>query len=117
MKVLMALAAALLAAPGVGRADDAANATYLCAIINATGLTNTHCEMSTASSSVTSTIDMSAPEANKLCEKLVDLMAQRGRPFARHWVLNIRSPYSDKSRIAFCDLPTKAASGPKSHPH
>lgn len=117
MKVLMVLAAALLAAPGVGRADDAATAAYLCAIINATGLTNTQCDMSTASSSVTSTIEISAAEADKLCEKLVELMAQRGRPFSKHWVLNIRSPYNGKNRIAFCDLPTKAASGPKAPSH
>ncbi len=111
MKFLVALATALLTIPGPALADDVANASYLCAIINATGLTNTQCELSAATSSVTSTIEISVPEANKLCGKLVDLMVQRGRPFSRHWVLNIRSPYSDKNSIAFCNLPTNAAPG------
>lgn len=45
MKFLVALAIALLALPGAALADDVANASYLCAIIDATGLTtrNAHC--------------------------------------------------------------------------
>lgn len=109
MRVLIACAAALLAKPGIARADDVANATYLCAIINATGLTNTQCEMSAATSSVNSTMEITVPVATRLCGKLVDLMAHEGRPFSTAWVLNFRSPYSDKNRIAFCVLPTKAA--------
>jgi len=117
VRVLIACAAALLAKPGIASADDVANATYLCAIIDATGLTNSQCEMSAATSSVTSTMEITVPEANKLCRKLVDLMAHEGRPFSTGWVLNFRSPYSDKNRIAFCVLPTKAAPQRRSTSH
>lgn len=117
LRVLITCAAALLANPGIACADDVANATYLCAIINATGLTNTQCEMSAATLSVTSTMEISVPEANKLCGKLVDLMARGGRPFSTRWVLNFRSPYSDKNRIAFCVLPTRAAPQRRSNSH
>lgn len=118
MKVLFMLAAALPIMPGMARADDVANAKYLCAIIDATGLTNTQCELSADTSSVTSTIEIAIAEANKLCGKLVDLMAQKGRPFTGRWVLNFRSPYSDKNRIASCLLPTKTAAkqAPNSQP-
>ena len=115
--VWIALASVLLAKPGMAWADDTANARYLCAIINATGLTNTQCEMSASASSVTSTMEIGVPEANKLCGRLVDLMAQGGRPFSRRWVLNFRSPYSDKNRIASCILPTKAAPKRSSSSH
>ena len=114
MKIWIALAAALLAKPGIACADDVANAEYLCAIINATGLTNTQCEMSAATSSVTSTMEISVSEANKLCGKLVDLMAQGDHPFSTRWVLNFRS---DKNRIAFCVLPTRAAPKRSSSSH
>lgn len=104
MKFLVATTALIVSA-AVAKADDVTSANYLCALLDSTGMTSAECELSPWNSAVTTSIDMESGEARKLCAKLSGYMREKGYTFERDWQLQIRSPYSGESSIAFCPLP------------
>lgn len=99
------MAAALTLAPLPGRADTVSNAYALCRVIDGTGLASSPCSVSGWQQAVTATIDMHAGEARKLCPRLVGMMREKNLRFDTGWKLEIKSPYSGSSTIAFCSLP------------
>lgn len=109
MRVGVAAAAAWVVWASTAQADsvdDTVKHAYaLCQVFDSTGLTSSPCEVSGWNSTVTAVVDMTASEARKLCPQVADLMRQRGATFNRGWKLQIRSPYSGESSIAFCNLP------------
>ena len=102
MKYLIAALtfAFISSAAGASPAEDAFK---LCNLIDGTGLTSSPCEVSGWGSSVTASIDMSASEARDLCTKMSGFTAEQGWELSG-WTLNIKSPYSGDSNIAYCTL-------------
>lgn len=103
MKALI-VAAALTLAPLPGRADAVSNAYALCRVIDGTGFSSAPCSVSGRQQAVTATVDMHAAEARKLCPRLAGLTREKSLRFDAGWKLEIKSPYSGSSTIAFCNL-------------
>lgn len=78
-------------------------ARLICRALDRTGLTSAPCTYSGWNSTITMTIDMAASEARNLCQQLVAYSRQQ-RLNLPGWRLEIRSPYSANSSIAFCML-------------
>lgn len=103
MRALIMAAMFLAAAPASAGTISSANA--LCRIIDGTGFSSAPCSVSGWHQTVTATVDMHAAEARKLCPRLAGLMREKRLSFDAGWKLEIRSPYSGSSTIAFCALP------------
>lgn len=99
------VAAALTLASLPGRADTVSNAYALCRVIDGTGFSSAPCSVSGWQQAVTATVDMHAAEARKLCPRLAGMMREKNMRFEAGWKLEIKSPYSGSSTIAFCNLP------------
>ncbi len=100
----LAVVASLIATPVM--ADAVENAYRLCQVIDGTGLGSSPCEVSGWDGSVTATMDMASGEARKTCVGMVSMLAQKNIRFpGRQWTLQIKSPYSGKNSIAYCNLP------------
>lgn len=103
MKFYVSVATAfMLASPAVSQ-DAVSHAYNLCALLDGTGMTSEKCSVSGRNSSVTTTIDMSASEARKLCSQISEHVSREGWNLDG-WTLNIKSPYSGENNIAFCRL-------------
>lgn len=75
-----------------------------CAMLDATGLTASPCEVGVGQ--VIATIDMTGAEAREACPQMAAILGAKGLTFDPGWTLAIRSPYSGGNSIAFCNLPT-----------
>ena len=102
-RIIVTAAAVCFCAPAA--ADRVESAYYLCALMDAIGLTSAKCEVSGWNSSVTVSIDMNSSEARKLCAQIAGHMRDKRRLFEDGWTLQITSPFSGGNSIAYCDLP------------
>lgn len=104
MKALI-VAATLVLTPLPVAADTVGNAYALCHVIDGRGFSSAPCSVSGWQQAVTATVDMHAAEARKLCPRLAGMMREKNMRFDAGWRLEIKSPYSGSSTIAFCNLP------------
>jgi hypothetical protein len=70
-----------------------------------TGLGSQPCEVSGWSSTITLHVDMVSSEARNLCAMMQDYAKSSDLGFGGKWKLEIKSPYSGGSPIAYCMLP------------
>lgn len=104
MPVAYVLAAGLSASPTVAKdLLPTQEARLMCTALDQTGLASAPCSYSGWNSSITMTIDMSANEARNLCQMMVKYARDKTLNL-KGWRLEIRSPYSGNSSIAFCTL-------------
>lgn len=94
----------LLTTPLIAIANSGESALRLCAMLDASNLLSKPCEVAGWGGTVNMTVDMSASEARKTCAAVVNIVQKQGLKFDRRWKLNIYSPYSGESTIAFCRL-------------
>ncbi|PDT30764.1 hypothetical protein CO660_05300 [Rhizobium sp. L9] len=84
-------------------ADESTDHAYrMCSAMENTGVASV-CTVSTASHTVTITINMVSSEARTFCAGAVSQMHQVGAQFAPGWTLQIVSPVSGSS-VAECNL-------------
>jgi hypothetical protein len=100
------LAAAVMWIPAVAHADDESvkHAYAMCQAMDNTGLPSQPCEVSGWNRTVTVTIDMVSSEARTFCQGAAAKMHELGARFQGGWTLQIKSPYSGGSSIAYCSL-------------
>ncbi len=92
---------------GKSLADSASSvrsARYLCALIDATGLGSAPCSVSGWNSSVSLTLDVEPSDARAACRQVAAMVADAGHSFDDGWTLQIYSPYSGDTTIAYCPL-------------
>lgn len=78
-------------------------ARAMCLALDRTGLASAPCTYSGWNSTITMTINMAASEARSLCQQMVT-HGRRNNLNLSGWRLEIRSPYSGNSSIAFCSF-------------
>lgn len=106
MKTLFWSAVALLtvtAPSSAAKLLPTQEARVMCQAMDQTGLGSAPCEYSGWNSTITMTIDMAASEARGLCQQMVAYSRQSNLNLAG-WRLEIKSPYSGNTSIAFCSL-------------
>lgn len=105
MKILFA-GVMVLSFAQIARAENntVANAYALCQVIDGTGLGSAPCDVSGWNQSVTAVLDMNSEEARSLCSQVATMVHQKGMTFDDGWTLQIQSPYSNGSSIAYCQL-------------
>lgn len=78
-------------------------ARLICQALDQIGLASAPCTYSGWDSTITMTINMSVREARKLCRTMVKYSRDHKMGLSG-WRLEIKSPYSGNSSIAFCPL-------------
>jgi hypothetical protein len=83
-------------------ADSVDSAFALCRAIDGTGASSTPCKVSTYT--VTATLDMDSSDARDFCSLMAQMVRDQNAGFDGRWTLQIKSPYSNGTSIAFCTL-------------
>ena len=105
--ILTVLVLSLLAGSDHALADGKTSvdsAYKVCYLFDGTDLMSEPCDVSGWGSSVNVRMDISAPEARKLCRQVVGLTREQGWKFDPGWTLKIYSPYSGDRTIAYCNF-------------
>lgn len=101
------LAACLILPAGYASAgpDPVSSAKAVCKAADAK-LSTSPCLFSEADRTVTVSVDLSGQDARELCHTMqVSLMQEHIYFDGEPWRLNLKSPFSGESTIAFCELP------------
>jgi hypothetical protein len=88
-----------LVVPEAVRADAFDDAVRLCAAIEKTGMV-TECDVRGSGPTVDVRMNTNSAEARKICDGMVESIAQQTRSFAGKWKLRIFSPHSGEHPIA-----------------
>lgn len=82
--------------------DTLGTALHICAIVDASGISASPCDLSAWSRTVTITADVSGRQARAICKDIQVTAKKLGMPAG--WKAEIVSPFSNGKSLAFCDL-------------
>ena len=83
-------------------AEETDDAFKFCQFIDRAQSTTSPCKISNTDLAVTIVLDLTVVEGRFFCQGTYNFLQQHDIPFPKGWTLNIKSPYSSKSNIAYC---------------